>query len=149
MKLIRGLIYTTVGLAVGLVLKRFLAEEQPEPIVPPVNPPQKEKAKTKAATEVAKEDMDDEAIPVVDLDATPAASAKPAQTDAATQKDDLTQINGIGPTYAKRLHAAGITTFAQLAAQDADRLREITKIKEWQAADPADWITTAKTINNE
>ena len=31
------------------------------------------------------------------------------------EADDLTRLEGIGPTYATRLHSAGITTFAQLA----------------------------------
>lgn len=147
MKLIRGLIYATVGLAVGLVLKRFLDEEQPEPITPtpsasPSPPPPAKKAKTDTAVQA--QDTDEESIPVVDLDS---ESAAPEAVTDITKKDDLTQINGIGPTYAKRLHAAGITTFAQLAAQNADSLREITKIKEWQAADPTDWITEAKNVS--
>jgi predicted flap endonuclease-1-like 5' DNA nuclease len=42
-----------------------------------------------------------------------AASAAPA---SAAPLDDLQQIPGIGPAIARRLHAAGITTFAALAA---------------------------------
>jgi large subunit ribosomal protein L21 len=36
-----------------------------------------------------------------------------------TSSDDLTLINGIGPTFAKALNALGIHTFAQLAGQSA------------------------------
>lgn len=37
----------------------------------------------------------------------------------AMSNDDLTLINGIGPTFAKALNALGIHTFSQLAGQSA------------------------------
>jgi predicted flap endonuclease-1-like 5' DNA nuclease len=43
---------------------------------------------------------------------------QPAQPDA------LIDIKGIGPKFVEMLHAAGITTFEQLAAYDADSLAE-------------------------
>lgn len=49
-------------------------------------------------------------------DATPAAS---------TKADDLTKIEGIGPKIAETLTAAGIATFADLAAQDAEKISEV------------------------
>ena len=39
--------------------------------------------------------------------------------------DDLTRIVGIGPTYAARLREAGIATFSQLAALDAEEIAEV------------------------
>jgi predicted flap endonuclease-1-like 5' DNA nuclease/cytoskeletal protein CcmA (bactofilin family) len=42
----------------------------------------------------------------------PVAEAKP---DPAGEPADFTRLRGIGPTYAQRLHQAGILTFAQLA----------------------------------
>lgn len=59
--------------------------------------------------------------------------------------DDLTQINGIGPTFARRLNEAGIYSFAALAAADPEQVREVTKVANWQA-DPADWIAAAKAL---
>ncbi len=41
------------------------------------------------------------------------------------EPDDLVVIKGIGPVIARRLNEAGITTFEQLGALDAARLREI------------------------
>jgi len=59
----------------------------------------------------------------------PAASdvlAPTATTDTPpVQPDDLSIIEGIGPKIAGILQAAGITTFAQLAVVDADRLQGI------------------------
>jgi predicted flap endonuclease-1-like 5' DNA nuclease len=44
---------------------------------------------------------------------------------AVPEADDLAEIEGIGPRIHDVLHEAGITTFAQLAEIDVDRLREI------------------------
>jgi NADH-quinone oxidoreductase subunit E len=40
----------------------------------------------------------------------------------AKSKDDLTEIDGIGPAYERALNGLGIFTFAQLAQQKADTL---------------------------
>jgi predicted flap endonuclease-1-like 5' DNA nuclease len=50
---------------------------------------------------------------------------RPAPRRAApskSAKDPLIEIDGIGPAYERALNALGITTFTQLAAQDADDL---------------------------
>ncbi len=72
---------------------------------------------------------------------TPESKAKLAAKPAKAKKDDLTEIKGIGPTYAKRLTAAGITTFAQLAAASPDHLREVTKATAM--TNPEEWIAQA------
>jgi predicted flap endonuclease-1-like 5' DNA nuclease len=66
----------------------------------------------------------------------PAAEAKPAPS----KPDDLKLIEGIGPKIAGILAAAGIDTFAQLAAADGSRLKEIIAQAGLTAlADPASW----------
>ncbi|WP_136442473.1 50S ribosomal protein L21 [Pacificoceanicola onchidii] len=67
-----------------------------------------------------------------------AAKADAAPAEAAAGADDLTQINGVGPAAAKKLVEAGITTFAQLAAVDAETF-EATKVKP-------EWVEQAKTL---
>jgi predicted flap endonuclease-1-like 5' DNA nuclease len=47
----------------------------------------------------------------------------PTQRSATTRPDKLTRIGGIGPKIALALNAAGITTFAELAAADESLLR--------------------------
>ena len=58
--------------------------------------------------------------------------------------DDLTQIAGIGPSYATRLRAAGIINFGQLAASDETTLDEIIGAPAWRRLDVANWIAQAK-----
>ena len=58
--------------------------------------------------------------------------------------DDLTRLEGIGPTYATRLRAAGITTFAQLADADQGTLAEIIGAPGWRAVNYGDWVAQAK-----
>ena len=45
-----------------------------------------------------------------------AKKAAPKKAAAAEGADDLTQISGVGPVIVKKLHALGVTTFAQIAA---------------------------------
>ncbi len=49
-------------------------------------------------------------------------------TDSVT--DDLTRVSGIGPVFASRLRAAGIDTFAKLAASDDATLAEIADVPD-------------------
>ena len=67
-------------------------------------------------------------------EAAPAKAAKPAKAEkkaepkaeapkaekkaapAASGADDLKELSGVGPALEKKLHAAGVTTFAQIAA---------------------------------
>ena len=49
-------------------------------------------------------------------------SANPEHDQDVARADDLTQIAGIGPKRAERLNAAGIWTYADLAARSADDL---------------------------
>lgn len=53
--------------------------------------------------------------------------------------DDLKLIEGIGPKIDALLKDAGISTFAQLAATDVSRLREILGDGRFRIADPTTW----------
>jgi large subunit ribosomal protein L17 len=66
----------------------------------------------------------------------------PAPKVAATSgADDLTIIEGIGPKAAEVLVAAGIVTFADLAATDADKVKEILTASTARVGhlDPTTW----------
>jgi predicted flap endonuclease-1-like 5' DNA nuclease len=68
-------------------------------------------------------------------------AGRPRQIDIG---DDLTRLEGIGPTYATRLRAAGITTFAHLAGTDEATLSEIIGAPAWRNVNYGDWIAQAK-----
>ncbi len=87
------------------------------------------------AEEVVAEPVTEEVVaePVV---AEPAAEEVVAEPAAA---DDLAKIEGIGPKIASVLHAAGINTFAQLAATDVASLTEILQAAEIRLAAPDTW----------
>jgi large subunit ribosomal protein L21 len=72
-------------------------------------------------------------------------SAEPETGTVTSQVDDLTQIDGIGPTFARRLEEAGITTYVQLAALSPEQAREITRVTV--QSDPADWIAEANSLS--
>ncbi len=71
--------------------------------------------------------------------AKPAKAAKKAEAPAAdAAADDLTAITGVGPAAAKKLVEAGISTYAALAAVDAETF-EGTKVKP-------EWVEQAKEL---
>ncbi|MBC8263978.1 MAG: DUF4332 domain-containing protein [Anaerolineales bacterium] len=64
---------------------------------------------------------------------------------APPMPDDLKRIEGIGPKISSLLQAAGIMTFAQLAAADVSRLKQIIAEAGLTAlADPTSWPEQAR-----
>ncbi|TNJ46866.1 50S ribosomal protein L21 [Phaeobacter sp. B1627] len=78
-------------------------------------------------------------------EAAPAAAPKKAAAakaaPAATGSDDLTQLTGVGPAAAKKLEAAGLTTFAQIAALSEDDIAGIEAVKI-----KPEWVEQAKEL---
>ena len=68
---------------------------------------------------------------------------------AATDIDDLTRINGIGPRYAAILASAGITTYKQLAQTDPAELRDMVGAKSWQVIDTPTWVLDAARLEEQ
>ncbi len=62
------------------------------------------------------------------------------------EPEDLKLIEGIGPKIEQLLYEAGIQTYAQLAATEPERLREILRNAgpRFRLADPATWPEQAK-----
>jgi predicted flap endonuclease-1-like 5' DNA nuclease len=56
--------------------------------------------------------------------------------------DDLREIDGIGPTYARRLLDGGINTFAALAHQTSEHIMEISGVRSQAIAES--WILEAR-----
>ena len=87
-------------------------------------------------------------LPTVELGAvglpTVTRGAAAASGRGLAADDPLIEIDGIGPAYDRRLRAAGITTFAGLAALTVDELAAIIKAPAWHRTDYADWIRQAQ-----
>ena len=86
--------------------------------------------------------------------AAPKAEAKPAAkaeaAPAAAGADDLKQLSGVGPALEKKLHAAGVTTFAQIAAwTEADIAEFDEKLSFKGRIEREGWVEQAKTLAAE
>jgi large subunit ribosomal protein L27 len=80
------------------------------------------------------------AAPVVE-----SAPAAPAPEKSAAA-DDLKKIEGIGPKLSEVLSAAGIDTFAKMAATDPEKMREIlvAASSRYKMHDPTSWPQQAQ-----
>ncbi|MEP2921311.1 50S ribosomal protein L21 [Sulfitobacter sp.] len=79
----------------------------------------------------------------------PAKAEKPkaAKKAAKSEGDDLSKISGVGPVIVGKLHDAGITTFAQIAAwTDADVEEIEEKLSFKGRVGREDWIAQAKEL---
>ena len=76
-----------------------------------------------------------------DTTAETAAPAEKATKKETAKADDLKLIEGIGPKGAEVLNAAGINSFADLAAASAEKIKEILDASEgsFNAADTTTW----------
>jgi predicted flap endonuclease-1-like 5' DNA nuclease len=81
------------------------------------------------------------ATPVAPPGAAPAMAEKALLAEPVpVAPDDLKLVEGIGPKISGILEAAGITTFAQLAATDVSRLKQILTDADFTApANPGTW----------
>jgi len=105
----------------------------------------KEEAKRQAAE--AKEAAAAKKKAEADAIAAAAKTAKEPEAAPPAGPDDLTRVEGIGPKISGVLQVAGITTYAQLADTDVERIKQILEEadpKLLQLADPATWPRQAK-----
>lgn len=83
-------------------------------------------------------------------EAAPAAKAKAAPAKAAEGADDLKRLSGVGPALEKKLHASGVTTFAQIAAWGADEIAEFDEKLSFKGRiEREGWVEQAQQIVNE
>jgi predicted flap endonuclease-1-like 5' DNA nuclease len=76
----------------------------------------------------------------------PAPVTAPAAPQAASQKDDLKAIKGIGPAIEKKLNTAGIQTFAALSRLSVAELEEILGTTRRLVQDEGSLIKQAKKL---
>ncbi|MEI2385536.1 50S ribosomal protein L21 [Breoghania sp. JC706] len=98
----------------------------------------KPSAKAKTAKKPAKAETVSEAT---------ASETTAAKAEATSGADDLKKLQGLGPAIEKKLNAAGITTYAQIAsmtAEDVARVEEEAGIKGRFERD--NWVEQAKEL---
>ncbi|MFB6310079.1 MAG: class III poly(R)-hydroxyalkanoic acid synthase subunit PhaC [Salinirussus sp.] len=90
----------------------------------------------KSEAEQVSEDADDTASAEASIEEIQAEAAAAVESAGPA----LESIDGIGPTYAERLHTAGVETVADLAEFDAAELADIAQTSESRAASWLDQI---------
>ena len=107
-------------------------------------PEEAPKAKKAAPKKAEAAPAADEA-PKAEKKAAPKKAAPKAAASAGN--DDLTQLKGVGPAYAKKLNEAGITSFAQLAALTPEGVTELEeKLNASGRVERDGWIEQAKEL---
>ena len=82
--------------------------------------------------------------------AAPSEKAKVATAKASEGSDDLKRLSGVGPALEKKLHAAGVTTFAQIAAWgEADIAEFDEKLSFKGRIEREGWVEQAQQIVDE
>ncbi len=77
----------------------------------------------------------------------PKPKPKPAPVVAATARDDLKRIRGVGPQNEARLNTVGVTAFAQIADWSAKDQREVGERLAFPGRiEREDWVKQAKVL---
>lgn len=120
-----GVIFAIVGILI-LIFFNVNIDPVPQPMAQPRTTPIRSSAPSAPS-------MPKAAVPptqtVVTTQAVPAALASAPVTRAASKRDDLLIIEGIGPKSKDALNKAGITSFEQIANLTPDDLYRIIKIE--------------------
>ena len=75
------------------------------------------------------------------------APKKAAKAETGAAGDDLKQLSGVGPALEKKLHEAGVTTFAQIAAWGADDIAEMDEKLSFKGRiEREGWVDQAKKL---
>lgn len=83
--------------------------------------------------------------------AKPAKEAKPAKAETPAKEaagaDDLKQLTGVGPALEKKLHQAGVTSFAQIANWTAEDIADMDEKLSFKGRIERDgWVEQAKDL---
>ena len=81
----------------------------------------------------------------------PAAEPDPAPAPSASAgADDLKKLKGVGPGLEAKLHAAGVTTFAQIAGWSAADIAEMDEKLSFKGRIERDgWVAQAKELSGQ
>jgi predicted flap endonuclease-1-like 5' DNA nuclease len=82
--------------------------------------------------------------PPEETEETPGMPSHHEEAHQEAVADDLKKIEGIGPKVAEHLNKMGITTFAQLAEADPQKVQAMLNEAGLQMMNPEGWIMQAK-----
>ena len=87
------------------------------------------------------------AAPAKKAPAKKAAAKKAEAPAAAAGADDLKKLSGVGPALEKKLHAAGVTTFAQIAAWGEAEIADFDEKLSFKGRiEREGWVEQAKEL---
>ncbi len=119
---------------------------------------EKKAAKAEAAEKKAAPKKAEAKKPAAKKAEAPKAAAKEKAAPAKAEKkaapkagnDDLKQLSGVGPALEKKLHAAGVTSFAQIAAwTEADIAEFDEKLSFKGRIEREGWVAQAKELTGK
>ncbi|KIC48793.1 50S ribosomal protein L21 [Tateyamaria sp. ANG-S1] len=100
-----------------------------------------------AAAPVAAKPAKKAEAPKAEAKAEPKKEAKKAAPKADAAGDDLKQLSGVGPALEKKLHDAGVTTFAQIAAWTEEDVAAMDEKLSFKGRiEREGWIDQAKEL---
>jgi predicted flap endonuclease-1-like 5' DNA nuclease len=129
------LLIFVVLVVIALLLWSSMGRSRPE-----AGPPAQAAPAMDMPAEAAEEILD---TPVATMPVAP-PPAVPIVPPAPPEPDDLAILEGIGPRIAGVLQAAGITSFADLAAADVAHLEGILRDAQLPFSDPGSWREQAR-----
>ena len=125
-------------------------KEEAPAVEAPAEEAKVEEAVAETPVEEAKSEEPAPEEPKVEEAAAPVVAAAVAVEAVTNDPDDLTKIEGIGPAIAKVLNGASINTFAELASNDADKIKAILEGAEgnFSMHDPTTWPKQAQMASD-
>ncbi len=83
-------------------------------------------------------------------DSAPKPARKAAKPKAEAGADDLTKLSGVGPALASKLHEAGVTSFAQIAAWTEDDIAKFDEELNFKGRITREgWVAQAQSFQAE
>jgi len=127
----------------GVVAGRAAEGQPPKPAPTPKPAVKQAEEAKKAEKPKAKKAKTAEAKTEKPKTKKPAAKKAPASSGA----DDLKQLKGVGPALEKKLHDNGVTTFAQIAAWNAEDIADMDDKLSFKGRIERDgWVDQAKLL---
>lgn len=130
------------AVVLGMLFKKFFCSSEEAAAAPAATT--SEPAPAAPAPEAEAPATEPEAVPEP---VNEASSEDATEVSGGGGADDLKKLKGVGPALEKKLHAAGVTSFAQIAAWGPEDVAEMDdKLSFKGRIERDDWIGQAKDL---